>query len=155
MMPPPITSMRFGTKRSSSAPVESTMRGSRGMKGRWKAAEPAAMMHFSKRTTFFAPVFSCDVAGGQFDFEVVGVEEVAVAAHDLDLARLGHAGQAAGQLADHLFLVRAQLVEVDRLGAAKLTPSSACAASSITAATCSSAFDGMQPTLRQTPPSVA
>jgi hypothetical protein len=40
-------------------------------------------------------------------------------------------------------------------GAPNDTPMSAkCAASSITAATCSSAFDGMQPTLRQTPPSV-
>ena len=40
-------------------------------------------------------------------------------------------------------------------GAPKLTPCAAIAsASSITAAACSSALDGMQPTLRQTPPSV-
>jgi hypothetical protein len=33
MMPPPITSMRFGVERSSSAPVESTTRGSSGRNG--------------------------------------------------------------------------------------------------------------------------
>ncbi len=39
-------------------------------------------------------------------------------------------------------------------GSPKLTPCSArCAAESITWPTCSSALDGMQPTLRQTPPS--
>src|SRR3546814_12692168 len=31
----------------------------------------------------------------------------------LDLARLGHAGQAAGQLGDHAVFVAAQLVQVD------------------------------------------
>ncbi|MDT4847739.1 hypothetical protein FQZ97_818070 [compost metagenome] len=41
------------------------------------------------------------------------IEEVADAAHHLHLARLGHAGQASGQLADHLVLVVAQAVEVD------------------------------------------
>ena len=41
-------------------------------------------------------------------------------------------------------------------GLPKLTPSdSKWLTSSITAATCSSALDGMQPTFRQTPPSVA
>ena len=51
----------------------------------------------------------------------------------------------------------ARSLRADRPSAApKLTPiASKCATSSITAATCSSAFDGMQPTLRQTPPSVA
>ena len=40
-------------------------------------------------------------------------------------------------------------------GAPNSTPTAPkCATSSITAATCSIAFDGMQPTLRQTPPSV-
>ena len=41
------------------------------------------------------------------------------------------------------------------LGAPNSTPKAPkCATSSITAATCSIAFEGMQPTLRQTPPSV-
>ncbi len=44
---------------------------------------------------------------------MVRVNEGTVAAHDLDLAPFGHAGQAAGQLADDLVLVGAQLVDID------------------------------------------
>jgi hypothetical protein len=88
----------------------------RGMKGRCTAALPAAMMHFLNGPPSWRR--SCPGrAGGDFDFDVVGVEEAAVAAHDVDLARLGHAGEAAGELADDAVLVRAQLVDVD-LGAA-------------------------------------
>jgi hypothetical protein len=57
---------------------------------------------------------SCRRAVGHFDFDVMRVEEAAVAAHDCRPCALGHAGEAAGQLADDLVLVRAQLVEVDR-----------------------------------------
>jgi hypothetical protein len=39
---------------------------------------------------------------------VVGTDEGAVAAHDGHLAHLGHLAQAAGELADDLFLVAAQ-----------------------------------------------
>ncbi len=46
---------------SSSAPVESTTRGSSGMNGSFTAWLPAAMIAFSKRMTFFAPVLSCPV----------------------------------------------------------------------------------------------
>jgi hypothetical protein len=53
----------------------STMRGSRGMKGRCTAAEPAAMMHCLNLMTFLAPVLSCG-AVGDFDLDVVRVEEV-------------------------------------------------------------------------------
>ena len=52
-------------------------------------------------------------AVGHFHLDMVRVEEGAVAAHDVDLAPLGHAGETAGQLADDLVLVRAQLVDVD------------------------------------------
>ena len=45
-MPPPMTSMRSGLTSSSSAPVESTTRGSSGMNGSFTACDPAAMMHF-------------------------------------------------------------------------------------------------------------
>src|SRR5450830_601080 len=55
MMPPPMTSMRFGTWRSSSAPVESTMRGSCGTKGRFTTDEPAAMMACLNLTVFLLP----------------------------------------------------------------------------------------------------
>jgi hypothetical protein len=44
---------------------------------------------------------------------------VAVAAHGGDLAHLGHGSQAAGQLANDLFFVAAQLVDVDH-GCAKV-----------------------------------
>ena len=57
-MPPPRMSMRFGTPWSASAPVESTTRGSSGMKGRRTAWLPAAMMAFWKAMTFLVPVFS-------------------------------------------------------------------------------------------------
>src|SRR5213076_1785839 len=50
MMPPPITSIFFGTPLSSSAAVESTMRGSSGRKGSFAACEPAAMIADAKRT---------------------------------------------------------------------------------------------------------
>ena len=50
-MPPPITSIFFGTAFSSSAPVESTMRGSSGRNGSFAACEPAAMIALAKRTT--------------------------------------------------------------------------------------------------------
>ena len=52
-MPPPTTSIFFGTSRSSSAPVESTTRGSSGMNGSRTAADPAAMMAWAKRITCF------------------------------------------------------------------------------------------------------
>ena len=45
-MPPPITSMRLGIDFNSSAPVESTTRGSSGMKGSFTAWLPAAMIAF-------------------------------------------------------------------------------------------------------------
>ena len=105
-MPPPMTSMRFGMPFSSSAPVESTTRSSSGMKGSFTACEPAAMMALANFTTFFA-------AAGADHFEVVRIEEAADAGDDLDLARLGHAGQAAGELLDDAVLEAAQLVDVD------------------------------------------
>ncbi|MNT18322.1 hypothetical protein D3C86_1631760 [compost metagenome] len=56
MMPPPITSILLGMSGSSSAPVESTMRGSSGTNGSFTAWLPAAMIAFSKRITVFLPV---------------------------------------------------------------------------------------------------
>ncbi|MNR59140.1 hypothetical protein D3C85_1803320 [compost metagenome] len=58
MMPPPITSILFGTAFSSSAPVESTMRGSCGMNGRFTTRLPAAMMAFLNLMVCLAPVLS-------------------------------------------------------------------------------------------------
>ncbi len=44
---------------------------------------------------------------------MIRIEKAPVATHDVDLARLGHAGEAAGELLDHAFLEPAQLVDVD------------------------------------------
>ena len=49
MMPPPITSRPPENSGSSSASVESMIRGSSGKPGNRIASEPAAMMHCSKR----------------------------------------------------------------------------------------------------------
>ena len=51
-MPPPMTSSRFGWLRSSSAPVESTMRGSSGRNGSFAACEPAATIAEANLTTW-------------------------------------------------------------------------------------------------------
>ena len=91
---------------SSSAPVESTTRSSSGMNGSFIACEPAAMMALANLTTFFAPPSPTDL-------DVMRIEEAADARDDLDLARLGHAGQAAGELLDDAVLEAAQRVDVD------------------------------------------
>ena len=61
MMPPPMTSSFFGRLFSSSAPVESTMRGSSGRNGSFAACEPAAMIALVKRMVFAVrpPCGSC------------------------------------------------------------------------------------------------
>jgi hypothetical protein len=84
------------------------------MKGRLTAWEPAAMMAFlNAMVLLLAGLLLAFLAGGLGHLQVVGADEAADAAHDGDLAHLGHGGQAAGQLADDLFLVGAQLVDVD------------------------------------------
>ena len=75
--------------------------------------------------------------------------------HHLHLALLREPGETLGELAHDAVLPRAQLVELDlracrtRCRRARPRPPR-----DSTLATCSSAFDGMQPTLRHTPPSV-
>ncbi len=49
-------------------------------------------------------------------FNLVGADKLAVATQHRHLAHLGHLAQTAGQLADDLFLVAAQLVDVDFWG---------------------------------------
>ena len=108
-MPPPMTSIRLGIERSSSAPVESTMRGSSGTKGslhRLRARGDDRLLEFDDLLR--AGLFLAG-AVGDLDFDVMRIEEHAIAAHDLDLARLGHAGEAAGELADDLVLPGEQL----------------------------------------------
>ena len=84
------------------------------------------------------------------------IHESAHPVSDGHLALLGHRAQAAGQLADHLVLPGAQLVDVDlRLAEGDAVVGQRAAGLHHRPAACSSALDGMQPTLRQTPPSVA
>jgi hypothetical protein len=84
-----------------------------GHEGSFTACEPAAMMALANLTTFFVPPRRRP--------RVVRIEEAADARHDLDLARLGHAGQAAGELLDDAVLEAAQRIDVDS-GRAYLIP---------------------------------
>ncbi len=106
-MPPPMTSMFFGCARSSSAPVESTMRGSSGRNGKRHGLGARGDDRLLELHDLLRAV-------AQHDLDVMRIDEGADAGHDLDLAHLGHAAEAAGQLRDDLVLVRAQLREVDR-----------------------------------------
>ena len=104
---------------------------------------------------FFAAGLLLRCAGGLRHFKVVGTHELAQATHGGDLAHLGHGRQAAGEFANDFFFVAAQLVDVDGGRAEVHTEVGHVATSSITAATCSKALEGMQPTFRHTPPKVA
>ena len=139
-MPPPMTSSCSGTSASSSAPVESMTRGSSsGRNGRLAACEPAAMIAWANSTVVVA------------DLSVLRAGELRLAVHDGDLAALGEALEAARELVDGLLLERAHAVEVD-VGLAEARGRATPRPRVITFARCSSALDGMQPTLRQTPP---
>ena len=112
-MPPPTTSIRFGTDGSSSAPVESKMRGSSGHERqphRLRAGGDDRLLEAHDR---FLAGLRLRRPFGELDFDVMRIEELADAAHDFDLARLGHAGEPAGQLADDLVLPAAKRLEVD------------------------------------------
>ncbi len=159
MIPPPITSIRFGTAGSSSAPVESTIRGSSGS-GRPPSfssttCEPAAMIALSKRTTFFSPVLSCAVPVVISTSTWCGSRNCPTPRTISTLRAFAIPARPPVSLPTTLpFQPRRR--SRSNCGAPNTTPCSASAfASSLTAATCSSAFDGMQPTLRHTPPSVA
>ena len=97
--------MRLGTWLSSSAPVESQMRGSLGMKPGATGSEPAAMIALAKRTMRRAL--------GGLDCERVRRGELALAADDRHLALARERGQAAGQALDDALLQAAHAVEVD------------------------------------------
>ena len=83
----------------------------------------------------------------------VGADETANTLHDLDLALLGEHAQTAGQLLDDRAVLKPRNFSRSIAGLPNAMPWAPMAsASSITFAACSSAFDGMQPTFRQTPP---
>ena len=117
------------------------------MNGSLMASEPAAMMHCSKR------IF-CALAIRARDFHDMRARELAHARDHFDLALLRQHRQAADQFLDDAVLPAEQLGQVDFRRAefdavALISPTS-----SMTLAACSSALDGMQPTFRQTPPSM-
>ena len=154
MIPPPITSIRFGTACSSSAPVESTTRGSSGMNGSFTACEPAAMMAFANRTTVFSPVGAWPGPDVNCTSRWFGPTKRPTPRTVVTLRVFAMPLRPPVSLPTTLALCARSLPR-SIFGAPNSTPSAAkCAASSITAATCSSAFDGMQPTFRHTPPSV-
>jgi hypothetical protein len=153
MMPPPRISMRLGTLQVQRAGGVDHARvlGHEGQAHGLAAGgdDGALELHDLLAAGLFLAV-----AGGFFHLDVVGADEVAVAAHDGDLAHLGHLAQAAGQLADDLVLVAAQLVDVD-LGRAELD---ACHFQVLDLVHhgrhVQQRLGGMQPTFRQTPPRV-
>src|SRR5208282_5256377 len=146
MMPPPRTSMRLGMKLSSRAEVESQMRGSEGMNPGASGSEPAAMIALLKRTTRAPSAVSTRNVKG----EVNCPSPIAT----LTLRCLARPVRpVVSRFTTPSFHPR--MAVRSKAGAPKLTPWLAnAAASSMTLATCRSALDGMQPTLRHTPPRV-
>ena len=149
-MPPPTISMRLGCAGSSSAPVEVTTRGSSlGRNGSFTASEPAAMMARVKPIVVVPPAARSTTTWLASLKRPLPVTTVT-------LRIFAICARPPVSLPTTLFLCATQLGGDRPCGAPKSTPTAPkCATSSITAATCSIAFDGMQPTLRQTPPSVA
>ena len=149
MMPPPTTSSDFGTSASSSASVESITRlSSHGKFGSFTACEPAAMMHCSKRSNWVlpsSPVISSSLAE----------TNLATPCTVRTLRCLAMPARPLVSWPTTFSLYSRSLSRVI-FGLPKAMPSSsACAAWSMISAACSSALDGMQPTLRQTPPRLA
>ena len=70
------------------------------MNGSFTASLPAAMIAFSKAHDLLVGRRVASAARRRLHFEMMRIEEAADAAHDVDLARLRHAGKAAGQLLD-------------------------------------------------------
>ena len=147
-MPPPTISMRWGRTGSSSAPVEVTTRGSSlGMNGSFTASEPAAMIARVKPIVVVPPAARSTTTWLASLKRPLPVTTVT-------LRIFAICARPPVSLPTTLFLCATSLA-ASTLGAPKSTPTAPkCATSSITAATCSIAFDGMQPTFRQTPPSV-
>src|SRR5882672_251605 len=101
MIPPPTTSILPGTPSSSSALVESMIRGSAGRKGSFARCDDALV------ESDHLPL-----ALGSGHLDVVRIEELRHALGHLDLALLGEDDQAAGELLDDRVLPATQLVDV-------------------------------------------
>ena len=141
MMPPPITSSCSGISSTSSAPVESITRGSSGTNGSVAASEPAAMMQLSNATTVsptaivFGPVNS-PVPRTTWTLRCLASDSRPPVSRPTTPS------------------FQARTLSMSTLGSLNSIPASPSSPASVsTLAMCSSAFDGMQPTFRQTPPS--
>jgi hypothetical protein len=140
MMPPPITSSRSGTSSSSSAPVESTMRGSSGKPGSITDCEPAAMTACSKAISSPSTSSECGPVKRPVPCTTRTLRPLAICASP-PVSR------------STVRCLKARTPSRSISGSPNFTPCSAASSpSAMTRATWSSALEGMQPTLRQTPP---
>ena len=141
-MPPPTTRSFLGNGASSSAPVESTMRGSSGRPGNMNGSEPAAIMQCSKSiVSSLSSLSRC--ADSKFASPLT----------TRTLRCLASCVRPPVRRPTTLFF-HSRSFSASISGSPKLTPCSAMSfASSMTFAACNKAFDGIQPTFRQTPPS--
>ncbi len=138
--------MRLGMKSRLSAPVESQMRLSFGMNPGATGSEPAAMIALAKRTTRRPSAVS-----------TASVLALVNCASPVTTVTLRCLASPVSPPVNRLTTpsLNARSLSRSNDGLPQLTPCAPmCSASSITLATCSSALDGMQPTLRHTPPSV-
>ncbi len=120
---------------------------SHGNDGSFTDCEPAAMIAYSKRISF-TPSFVCTSSS-------FGETNVPTPSSVRTLRCFAIEARPPVSWPTTLPL-KPRSLSMSIFGAPKLTPCAAiAAASSITAAACSSALDGMQPTLRQTPPRLA
>ena len=112
------------------------------------------MIACSNRTTFFAPVFACAGPSVSSTSTWCGSRNWPTPRTTSTLRALAMPARPPVSLPTTLSFQPRSLSR-STCGAPNAMPCSASVfVSSITAATCSSAFDGMQPTLRHTPPSV-
>ena len=147
-MPPPTTSSRSGTPSSSRAPVESTTRSSSwGMNGRVTGSEPQAMIACSNPTTVRDP-------SSAVTSRWLGEANAPSPVTTLTLRALARpARPPVSRLTTDSFQARS--LSRSTAGSPKASPCSAISlVSAITLAACSRALEGMQPTLRQTPPRI-
>jgi len=145
-MPPPTTSSRFGMSCSISASVESITRGSsHGKPGSFTGCEPAAMMQFAKRMRFVPSAVTTSSTFAEANLPVPVTVRT--------LRAFAMPARPPVSWPTTLSLC-ARSLSRSILASPNDTPYAlACFASSITSAACSKAFEGMQPTLRHTPPS--
>jgi hypothetical protein len=147
MIPPPSTSSRSGMSSRSSAPVESITRGSScGTNGSFTGSDPAAMIAESKLTVVVDP-------SGPATDTMLGEVKVPVPTTVWTLRCLASPVRPPVSLpTTPSFQVRS--ASRSMFGEENEIPWAAISlVSAMTLAACSSALDGMQPTLRQTPPS--